>query len=68
MSTMCNNPIKSIIYDLKFYRAHIFNQYLVNKLYKWKMDDHLLGMAISKWADHENVTDANKLASPSRVN
>ena len=24
MSTTCNNLIKSIIYDLKFYRAHIF--------------------------------------------
>ena len=29
--------------------------------------DHLLRMPISECADHENVTGANKLASPRRV-
>ena len=29
--------------------------------------NHLLRMPFSKWADSENVTGANKLASPRRV-
>ena len=56
------------IYDLKltYYRAHIFNKLILK--YKSEMvHDHLLRMPNSKWADHENITGANKLAYPSIV-